>query len=137
MRNMTVPPVISSTFGAIVSAIVLTAFAPIASLQSTRMWTITMGPDSVSMILARISLQPPPNFTRIGSTSLQESTNSALAAIIEPLAASGSSHPTIWICPIITGSSLFEVNPPLAWQRFAMLLAAATTLGSSRTKGIR
>ncbi len=37
MRRMTVPPVMDSTRGAMLSAIVLTAFAPIASRQSTRM----------------------------------------------------------------------------------------------------
>ena len=52
IRSITVPPVILSIFGAIVSAMVLTAFAPMASLQSTRMWTMTIGPESVSIILA-------------------------------------------------------------------------------------
>ena len=64
------PPDNDSILGAIVSAIVFTALAPIASLQSTNIWTITIGPDIVSIILTSTSLQPPPNLTKIGSTSL-------------------------------------------------------------------
>ena len=134
--RMTVPPEISSTLGAIVSAIVFTALAPIASLQSTWMCTITILPESVSITLAERSLQPPPNFTSMGSTSLQFEINSSLAARIDSMAPSGSSQPTTWIWPIMTGSSLSELKPPLARHLFAMLLAAATTLGSSRTNGI-
>ena len=70
--RITVPPDKASIFGAIVSAIVLTALAPIASLQSTRICTITIGPDIVSKILTSTSLQPPPNLTNIGSTSLHD-----------------------------------------------------------------
>ena len=68
--RITVPPDSDSIFGAMVSAIVLTAFAPIASLQSTKICAITIGPDIVSIILTSTSLHPPPNLTNIGSTSL-------------------------------------------------------------------
>ena len=92
--RITVPPVMASIRGAIVSAIVFTALAPMASRQSTRMCTMTIGPDSVSITLASSPLQPPPNLTRMGSTSLQASIRPSCASNTALFAPNASSQPT-------------------------------------------
>src|SRR5467141_2712244 len=55
--------------GAIASAIVFTALAPIASRQSTTRWVTTMWPRFVSTTRTSTSFAPPPSFTSIGSFS--------------------------------------------------------------------
>ena len=52
--------------GARASAMVLTAFAPMASLQSTRRWTTTIGPFLVDTTFASTPTTPPPYLTSIG-----------------------------------------------------------------------
>ena len=55
---------------------------------------MTMGPDCVSITRASISLQPPPNLTKMGSTSLQAPINSSFASRMAALAEKASAHPT-------------------------------------------
>jgi len=133
----TFPPVALSMRGAAASAIVFTALAPIASRQSTRMWVMTIGPLSVDITRTSTSRAPPPYFTSMGSFELQRSIISSFFSNIADLASSGSATPVNWICPIITGSVLDVVNPPLWRAIFAAFDAAATTEGSSVAIGMR
>ena len=105
-RTLPFPDEHSSIIGVTASAIVLTAFAPIASLQSTSKCTITISPSSVSSVLISISFVPPPNFTSIGSCSFARSIISCFLLRIFWRIAPASLTSTIWICPIMTGSSL-------------------------------
>mmetsp|Transcript_8559 Transcript_8559/g.24340 ORF Transcript_8559/g.24340 Transcript_8559/m.24340 type:complete len:201 (-) Transcript_8559:258-860(-) len=134
--STTTPLQSSPTSGPIVSHIVLTAFAPIASRQSTSKWTMSMVPASVSSTRASTSRHPPPNFTNIGSTLLAISISFVLFARMAFLATCASIfNRHTWIWPIMTGGVQSDVKPPRAWQRLAMFDAAATTDGSSSAIG--
>ena len=75
----TLPEVNLSTSGAINSAIVFTAFAPMASRQSTIMCKISIGPERDSTIRVSILLQPPPSLIIVEGRLLQRLINSSLA----------------------------------------------------------
>ena len=77
--SATLPLVSSSKSGAINSDMVLTAFAPIASLQSTCKCTISIFPILVSITLVIMSLQPPPREIILLGRELHLSSNSCFA----------------------------------------------------------
>ena len=104
IRRFTLPAVSCSINGATASAIVFTAFAPIASLTLTKRWTITMGPASVSMTSTSRSFAPPPRLTSTGSFSFALSKISCLCVRMVNFADAGSETPVTCICPIIIGS---------------------------------
>ena len=93
----TLPPVISSTFPVISSAMVLTAFAPIASLVSTRRCITSIFPDIVSIVLTIMSLHPPPSLIIVDGKELHIAISSYLAVRIASPAMSWSSKSRTWI----------------------------------------
>ncbi len=115
----TLPSVTLSTNGATASAIVFTAFAPIASLQSTSSSTTSISPRVVWITLARKSFAPPPAATSIGSCSSAFLRISSFACMSAIIALQGSFTFTVCICPIIIGSVLLVKNPPLLLAIFA------------------
>ncbi len=92
---------IVSIIGATASHIVLTAFAPIASLQSTCNSAINIGPTLESIILTVSFFAPPPKEHNTGSCAFALSRICFSASNTFILAISGFLIPTVWICPII------------------------------------
>ena len=137
IRRYARPPVISSRYGATASAIVFTAFAPIASRVSTIRCVITIGPRAVGTTRTSTSFAPPASFTRIGSFSFALRRISSFAWRIASRAECGSGTWTSWTWPIITGPDVEAWNPPFPRAIFAELLAAAITEGSSIAIGTR
>ena len=77
------PSVKASNLGATRSAIVFTALAPIASLQSTRRCTTSIVPRFVETTRVSMALQPPPSAIIREGTSLQNAINSSPASLME------------------------------------------------------
>ncbi len=132
MRRPSCPPESSSTRGPMVSAMVLTRFAPIASRQSTSTWTTRQRCPRSRTSMAR---GPPPRATRPGTARVPISSSSAEAASSRRMAApgSGTSKTCTWL--VISSSIISAQNPPPARTMRAALDAAAITLGSSTTIG--
>ena len=137
MRSRTRPPVSVSMRGAINSAMVLTALAPIASRTSTCRWTTNIVPSSVGMRWQVRRFRPPPSLIMVEGRSLHMRISSSSAPITAASAASKSTTSSTWTCAIMMGGSLLLTKPPVDLHLRAMLEAAATTLDSSKTKGMR
>ena len=126
-----------SITGATASAIVLTAFAPIASPVLTISSAITIAPLMLGTTLTFRSFAPPPSETRRGSCSFALAKIASFRLRSCLLAPFGSEREMTWICPIMMGPVLVTLKPPLTLAIFAALLAAATTEGSSMAIGIK
>ena len=137
MRSSTLPPVSPSRKSDSASAIVFTAFAPIALRTSTSRCAMTIGPRTVCRTRTSMSLAPPPTSLRTGSCSLAISRIRSRAWRMRARAASGSGAPTIWIWPIMIGSVEPAVIRPCSRTSLATWLAAATTEDSSTAIGMR
>ena len=133
----TLPFASCSIIGATASAMVLTAFAPIASPVLTISSAITIGPLMLETTLTLRSFAPPPRETSRGSCSFAMAKIASFRLRSCNLAPFGSEGETTWICPTIIGPVLVTLKPPLTLAIFAALLAAATTEGSSRAIGMR
>ena len=106
------PPVQASMEGASRYAMVLTAFAPMASRVSTMMWVTTMGPPSAAITRTSMSRNPPPRPRRTGSQASQVAEISSRRSRILTRAACGSLTFTNWICAIISMPDTEVVKPP-------------------------